>query len=289
MQKTIAKHLVLLGLLATIGNSYAQNACSTHSKGITTDPDNPVSTEKPSKLNNFDWIIERYSVNTNHIVNFGNPITSILSPFFKDDNFNIGHFLNNKDMKVEDGWELVKYDFGTPEHPTDYVYMVLYNKYQCKLRVFLTGSPVGEYFNRAKISLFFNTQNTNGDTYYSSVLSNISQIFALDEFKTEPNITTISRYVNGLEKWFYADFAMAYDPCTCLFESELLIDVKLIKEASITLKGSLQGDIASITQNSGEVKRPGFSVNNLIAAGQSATKAYESIDRFRIEQQAAFR
>ncbi len=236
--KTIRKFLVLLCLLATIAHSYAQNACSTHSKGITTNPNNPVNTEKPAKLNTFDWRTQRYSVNANHIVNFGNPITSILSPFFKDDNLNISHFLNNKDMQVEDGWELIKYDFGTAQHPTDYVYMVLYNKYQGKLRVFLTGSPVGESFNGAKILIKFNKDNSK---YYSSVMSNTSEIFALDEFKPDPNITIISRYLNGLENWFYADFPMAYDPCTCLFESELSIDVKLIKKSYYHFKRFFTG------------------------------------------------
>ncbi len=132
--KAILLTLVYTTVLFCTDASYAQNACSQSSKGISTHPDNPRNTEKPTKRNTFDWRTPSYYTNATYVVN--NPVPS---PFYKDDNFNVSHFLDNKDMQPQDGWEIIKYDFGTPSRATDYVYMVLYNKYLGKLRVFLTG------------------------------------------------------------------------------------------------------------------------------------------------------
>ena len=86
------KNLLLLVLL--ISNAcylQAQNALSTRDKGITTNPDNPVNTEKPSKKNTFDWRAESFTVYSDHLSdNF------IYSPFDMPNNTNVSHFLNNK-------------------------------------------------------------------------------------------------------------------------------------------------------------------------------------------------
>jgi hypothetical protein len=58
---------------------------------------------------------------------------------------------------------------------------------------------------------------------YSSVLSNASDLFALDKFEPEPKQNAVIPYRNDPELWYFADFQMSYDPCTCLYESGILI------------------------------------------------------------------
>ena len=175
--KTIT--LFILGASLSMA-SYAQ-PCP---KGITTNPSSPANPEKQSKTNTFfDWRTQYYQVNSSVI-----SATQIESPFYQNNNNNVTHFFENKDMKPEDGWELITYDLGfnengTPKNPpTDYVFVVLYNKYTSVLRVFLAGN--GPSFNGAKIQIQFDGSNSNK---LSSIISNATKLFPLDEFEAAPN------------------------------------------------------------------------------------------------------
>jgi hypothetical protein len=258
------------------------------SKGITTNPDAPVNPERPSRTNSyFDWRTQFYKVNSINI-----PATQIESPFFQGyQNANVISLFSNKDMSPTDGWELIKYDMGfykkdiAQNPPIDYVYLILYNKLTGVLRVFLAGN-FPQAFNGASIQLKFGSRP---DTkFYSSILSNASKIFALDKFESNPTIVAVAPYLNGLGKWFYADFQMTYDPCTCFYESLLQVEVKLINEAIISLTGSLTGTITSISQNSGSVSQNGYSVKDIVTAGMKAQKSFNSVADFTNEQEKAF-
>ncbi len=67
--KAILLTLVYTTVLFCTDASYAQNACSQSSKGISTHPDNPRNTEKPTKLNTFDWRTPSYYTNATYVVN----------------------------------------------------------------------------------------------------------------------------------------------------------------------------------------------------------------------------
>jgi len=143
-------------MVGCTGVSYSQ-PCA---KGITTNPSAPTNPEKDSKRNTFfDWRTPFYQVNSASIA-----ATQIESPFFQNNNANVSHFFENKDMNPADGWELITYDLGfsengTPKNPpTDYVFVVLYNKYTGILRVFLSGN--GPPFNGAKIQVKFDGLNS---------------------------------------------------------------------------------------------------------------------------------
>jgi hypothetical protein len=106
-------------------------------------------------------------------------------------------------------------------------------------------------------------------------------------FEANPTQLAITNYLNGLGKWFYADFLMAYDVCTCLYESTLWIEVNLLSTAQVNLKGSITGTttpIANISQTSGSVTDDGFSVKEILpdlgGAGKKAQKAYKTANEF---------
>ena len=256
-------------------------------KGITTNPDASINNERPAKRNTFfDWRTQYYQVNSNNV-----PATQIESPFYQGyQNSNVGALYTNKDMQPGDGWELISYDMGfnengTPKNPkSDYVHLVLYNKYTGVLRVFLAGDRP-QSFNGAQIQIQFS--GTPDTKLYSALLSNASRLFGLDQFETNPKITSVTPYLNGLGKWFYSDFQMSYDACTCFYESKILIQAYLISQAQIDISGSFTGTIATTVNNSVSVSDPGYSIKDFTTVGQKAQKSYNSIQGFVSAQEKA--
>jgi len=146
-------------------------------KGITTNPDAPVNTERPDKRNTFfDWRALIYNINSQFI-----NAPQIESPFNQSNNVLVNHFLNNQDRLPQDGWELIKYDMGFNENgtpkttPIGYIHLVLYNKFTGVMRVFVAGDYT-QAFNGAKIEIKYLSGKM------SSALSNSSKLFALDKF-----------------------------------------------------------------------------------------------------------
>ncbi len=251
--------------------------------GISTDPSNPVNPQFPdSTMSAFDWTASSYTVYSSTIT--GN---NIQSPFFKINNASTVSFVLDKDRLPKDGWELIKYDFGTPQFPTDYVYLVLYNKYTGILRVFVAGdTPTSK--NGIRILISFDEPRTE---YYSSALSSIYEPMPMDKFEKDsqglsPKGLSVDRYLNGNGNWHYADFYIGYDPCTCFYTSMLFIDIKLIDTASITLTGSINGTMTNIDDNNSQ-SDPSWSFSDALNAGEKANKTFSSIDKWVTAQERA--
>jgi hypothetical protein len=255
-------------------------------KGISTNPDNPVNTERPDKRNTFfDWRLSTFNVNSQYILS-----SQISSPFNQSDNVRVNHFLNNQDRLPQDGWELIKYDFGFNENgtpkttPVGYIYLVLYNKFTGVLRIFVAGDRP-QAFNGASMQIkFISGKMTNA-------LSNPSKIYALDQFENTPSISAVADYNNNNAKWFYADFQIGYDPCTCIYESSLVIQIRLINKSIIQLSGALDGKLTNIDNGSGSVSDKGFSFNpsNLANIAAKAQKSYDDFANFTNDQLRALK
>jgi hypothetical protein len=137
---------LLIGIIGKPHYLFAQ--CDTISKTIRTDPANGINTEAPSRVNTFNWMQEWIPFSSYKFNQNPQTISSglIRSPFYQDDNTITSHFVSNKDYLPQDGWELIKQDFGYgPNGQTDYPYFVLYNRYTSLLRVFIT---VGVFASR---------------------------------------------------------------------------------------------------------------------------------------------
>ena len=262
-------------------------------KGISTNPQNPINNEKPEKQNTFDWQSTIFDVNSNYVGG-----SQIHSPFYQTGNLPLQHFVLTPDeRKHENGWELIAYDFGFDEQgnpvttPTTYVYLVLYNKYTGIMRVFVAGEKPGVLLNSALIQLSFSKPGTE---FYTSALSNASNIFALDKFENDsqgPTAAATSTYLASGSKWFFADFHMAYDPCTCFYESLINIRVQLIQEAEIEISGVTNATITSTDNGADTEVDDGFSfdLKGLVEAGKKAQKSYKSIKAFTDEQADALK
>lgn len=247
--------------------------------GITTHPDKAYNPEKPSKTNTFDWRETMFDVNSNYIQN-----PYIVSPFFQVDNSGTAIFADNPDRLPEDGWELIKYGNGynldgTIDQMFDgFAYLVLYNKYTGVLRVMTVGNQEHAYTG-ATITIEFDPYNTEKQT---SLISNTSKIFALDQFEAAPSISAAMEYSNNAARWFFADFQMAYDPCTCLFRSTIWIRVNLIEQSFIKLTGSLTGTLVDTNNKVGSIdpKTQGYSFKELGSAAIPAIqKAKKNMPR----------
>jgi hypothetical protein len=261
---------LLASLLAGILN--AQYPCY---NGISTNPLNPINNQLPLKRNIFfNWQDSIYQVQ---------PINStcirgsqIESPFFKIDN--LEELRDSKDMKWDDGWELIRRGFGLTDQnayttdPVPNVYLILYNKYTGILRVLLKTCRGADY-NAAKITISFNPLSQIKTDLFEISRGSVS---AIDKKYTATAYAAGSKYVNDDTKWFYADFPMMYDPCTCIYKSKLSIISELISTSNITIQGGITGDIytkdvggKAQIQKSGSTGWKNFSgfVNGKLATG----------------------
>ena len=239
-------------LILNFITSFSKGQCDPN--GIFTRPDLPVNPQIPSLTNNFDWMRIKYKLNT-AFATPGND--SIFSPIYQPDNDIIDHLRLSLDMKPQDGWELLRREFGynhdgtftnpKPENP----YIVMYNKYSSILRVFFARGTTAQY-NAAKLSITFN----EAAQAQSSLLDLSDGVISLDSlFRKNKIFQSTSRFVNNANYWFYADFPMQYDPCTCYYESRLNISVDLINNANIDLSGTATGKLLAINSNSGSVNQ----------------------------------
>jgi hypothetical protein len=252
MRKLLLTNLWVI-LIACISNGQ-QYPCY---NGISTNPLNPINNQLPSKRNTFfNWQDSIYQVQ---------PINSTCvrgsqmeSPFFKIDN--LEELRESKDMKWDDGWELLRRGFGLTEQntfttdPVPHVYLILYNKYTGILRVLLKTCR-GVDYNAAKITLSFNPLSQIKTDLLELSRGSVS---AIDKKYTATAYAAGAKYVNDDTKWFYADFPMMYDPCTCIYQSKLSIISQLISTSQINIEGAITGDI--YTKDVGgkaQIQKPG--------------------------------
>lgn len=182
--------------------------------GISTNPSNPINTQLTIKRNTFfDWQQPSYQIKP---LPGGNCPRgdSITSPFFRLDNCE--ELRTSKDMKWEDGWELIARRVGlkdnnTPKVDNDQdIAIILYNKYNGKLRILLQTCPLNSY-QSAVINIKF-----DASTSVKSDLLEFSRggISALDKlFLPTEGTAGYNRPGSNYSKWFYADFPMMFDPC----------------------------------------------------------------------------
>lgn len=232
------KHLILVLLFICCSlMSYGQ--CDPH--GITTNPNAPVNTHMPEKTNWFwNWEKEIYETNL-----ASNPFGSMYSPFTLN-NINVGDktnaLIHAEDYKAEDGWELIAWNMGYDENNDPTVnetalgFFVLYNKYRSILRVFVAGVPERENYNHVRISV---QTEYIGDNPVPTLLQNPTDFRDFQLHWVTQKLESASQFNSFQEgNWEFADFYLSYDPCVCLYGSELHFKIHLIEEAQVNLSSN---------------------------------------------------
>lgn len=176
-----------------------------------------------------------------------NDVRTIKLPYYQTNNIAVEALVISQDMRPEDGWELLKFNFGYEDngsvaenciHP----HIILYNRYTAIMRVFLAVGEVNATFNGIEIKVEQRPRNDlprNSDWMQTSVISSMQKpLRALDDYEIDPMINAAMPFLNDKMKWFYADFVTVYDPCTCLYNSALRIEAKLITVSDIKLQGT---------------------------------------------------
>lgn len=206
--RKISALIVVLSLAASI----AQSQCLVNN--IFTSPLDPSNPSRPSMTNNFDWLRQKYKLNT-IAATPGND--SIWSPIYQPDNEIVDHIRLAADMKPQDGWELLRREMGynqngSPKNPRpDNPYIIMYNKYTSVLRVFFARGASQPYTS-ARITVKF----SDASPAQSSLLDLSQGMMAMDFlFTKDKQFISPTRFDNRLHQWFFADFPMQYDPCTC--------------------------------------------------------------------------
>jgi len=252
--------------------------------GITTNPAAPVNTQRPSKLNRFDFRRAYFPLNTSSA---GINTTSIRSPFFDDNNEGIRQFYDIapddlKEIYTGQGWELIKAEFGynddqTPRSQgTTECFFVMYNKYTGILRVFVARLENNPYTG-AVIQIGFG-EGSGRSPMQTSLLDHANQIKALNAaYVAAPKLNNVPYFLNQPLKWFYADFPMNYDACTCLYQSNLTIEVKTISAATVTGTTTNAGSIVSNAQPTNGASAPSSTSfgSQLFETSKKVVKTYK--------------
>ncbi len=182
--------------------------------GISTDPDAPVNPQCPTLINTFDWRTEMLPV-TQSAPGLPSvpPNNEIRSPFWEDESPSMSFlaepfYTTYHDFEVEEGWEILFMDMEYRPNK-NYVYFMLYNKYESFIRVFTTQAQLGSPNNTTAVKARF----TSADI--SALLSPfLGRNQSLDEESLDEVEMTNIYYQNSF-RFTYFDIPVEYDPCTC--------------------------------------------------------------------------
>ncbi len=268
------------------------STCNPTGTGITTNPSAPVNNQRPSKLNTFDWTMQNYPINL--LYNYNNA-TSIKNPYYQNDNQYLSPLSipsdGLRDMYPSDGWELIKKDFGYEDNGTPSIpaatrlYLILYNKYRGILRVFFARGDQQPY-NGASVKLTFD----NSSASLSSLLDYAAEVHALNDFQFNkltnvPQITQISPLITNPLVWFFADFPLMYDPCTCFYQSLVNVNLSLSSTSNVTLTGNINGTIVTQGHSDGGATDYGVSQTKDLTLGSTRfgkiVTAFNGVDAFK--------
>ena len=255
--------LLLIASVLCCGSLNAQTLCDTTYRISTGIVDAawltpPANTQRASMVNKFRWLNQSFPMK--HLVFTSTP--SIESPYFQYLNSNVTNLALpydtlKLDFRPEDGWELIKRDFGfnvdgTPAatgvvNPS----FIIYNKYTGTLRVFVARGELNNAANRAVIGINFpETPGLPSSMQTSALDLGLGNgPVALDQsfFKKDSSFYySPVNYIGSYFKWMYADFPIIYDPCTCFYASLIQVKVDVINTADISLSGALSGKIETI-------------------------------------------
>lgn len=160
----------------------------------------------------------------------------------------------------EDGWELIKQDFGFyyndnsgTENRTLRVssipYLILYNKYSGILRVMGYAPNEGKNFIKVTLSLDERYKDSQNKIIASGLLRTYSKT-AIPALDKETEIVSVSSYARNLDsddskEMFYSDFQTYYDPCTCQFETGLTVSFKASQQGTFSAIGINNMDLSN--------------------------------------------
>jgi hypothetical protein len=240
----------------------------------------PANPEQSSNVSRFNWML---NPTTDGVQFRFTPVNStnksLLSPWHISDP-NIDYYKlakgTNSDYKPSDGWEVFKVNLGRLNDdvtmrltPTLVPYIMLYNRYTGILRVFGYLDRTSDY-HQMVITLSYDKPNGTNGLNYSALLSLNDKVHQPLESKTSVDeIKAITNYANNQYIFFWADFPLAYDPCVCLYKSNLSVRFKAVQTATINLTGSIIGKVEPIATPPTDFQKAAKFVSSAINIGKA--------------------
>lgn len=265
--------------------------CYLQPNGVTTDPrnnfqnaENPVDPIYTNQF--FDWTQDFF-----HNLNWQSTSgpTSANQPHSLPDN-STTLIYNNDDFNPENGWELLRFNkgyinyweddegIGTPNTTNNSVYYILYNKYRSLIRVYFMISPSQADYDYFRVNLKFNDEQYNRTAILSSAEKVIKPLI---HFEPTLAISSTNQFYNSDYLWYYADFTVMYDPCTCDNTLEMEFQLETVNEVDIVINGTSQGQIEMLNSSNSVNNFASFtgaaqSVANNVQSGQKYFKDLSS-------------
>ena len=234
-----------------------------------------VQTLKPISLNpSAGWSVPNWT---------NPPIFQMRNPF-EDGGTAGGGYLQTpsnifqRDFHWEDGWELLwlntgYYPNGDPievANPNGIVpfpftvdngsvpYMIYYNRYSAKIRLFAGLFTEFGAFQSAAVALRF-TPSDEEDGNINGILRHLSSydtpLDQMTSVKGQSGVNTLSAdtttSVNNIKVWYTYDFNMAYDPCVCSQTTDLVFELEAVSSSTVNLYGRMITLQESLTDAAG--------------------------------------
>jgi Secretion system C-terminal sorting domain len=230
-----------------------------------------IKTIPGSTVNIFDWRagaavpLNQYTLNIiNTASNQTSTITRFNPWFWEQANINTQYLQDQpkiaKDFEPTNGWDLVTYYFGGTNDPKLVPYIILYNRHRGILRTFFyIPTNIGFEYNAGRIEVEFKRDGSAplGKQIESALLTFSQSPFkAVDKFDKKLKASAPIIVNSEGNFWLYADFPMAYDPCTCNYISRINVKPILFKTQQVEL---IQDDISKSTITPTSVSGNGIS------------------------------
>lgn len=306
MKITIKKVLAALIPLLAGTNLHAQ--CWNTINTVTTAPGATGS------VNTWDWTQQsttmylrkfwNYNTNTCPPTTVTLPMWAQSSSLLQNDNLISFQDLLDptlKDHQPADGWELLFKNFGDPstfDKTVENPIYALYNRYSGKIRLYYCLATTPSDLNKRGVSLVLSFADGTRKTGLLQHMEPIAQ--PVINFTASNTMNVPNFYSNEDMYWFFADFPVAYDPCTCHDIKESIIDVELQAITQYDLTATINGTVVStpVVQNSSGTPQPGSSDKNsgldnlfnqsVIDAGKKGYEYYNTWDGYRSKADKVF-
>lgn len=145
---------------------------------------------------------------------------------------NTGFYPNGDSINVADTNRVIKTNYGLANPRTPYI--ILYNRYQGKLRIFANLITDYNAYNKIRLKLEHpDKQKASGIFRH---LLNYDQ--SLDVISQNSSVSSINfQNLNNPRQWWSTDVQLGYDPCVCGHRSDIDFSFFAVKSANVQLFG----------------------------------------------------
>jgi Secretion system C-terminal sorting domain len=252
--------LLVVVLLLFVHSYHTQAQCV---NGTETNPTAPLPLGAGFKTNTFNWRQNPIPLTGKFL-----PQSSVNNPFFNVSNLQALQGGLESDSKPEEGWQLIKQDFGyaysgntwqgqsifnaTGSSQPGRAYMMLYNKYSSILRIIgimdrlsLQDQIIVVLTLKDKSNTLINYQDFKFNALFNRYNA---QQTGLDLPTKVTSVTAPAQAPSTGADFFYADFNVSYDPCVCFFQSAIEVSFRVKQTSTLKLTGRILGQNVDITQ-----------------------------------------